>query len=242
MTHHRIESYGTCLNSITPIPVQNFLVSFAEASFLVHLDSGATVSFIRLQLAESLNINIKPNGQLALLADEKTRMKSLGEIDILIIVGGKIILRLRALVVKQLQVQVYAGTTFHVDNEIVAEMTSGTISLHGGKFKIKQLNQVAAGGPIAHPPPALTMDELVKLKSRPSPDQTCSPHLSDHNEKSSESQVESSSMTGLADLADQIQELRNDLKTTFSVSAMQPMSTTNHHDLTRSMTVSVKEK
>ena len=89
-----LESYQTSINSITPIPCQSFMVKFFGATFLVHLDSGATVSFITLRLARSLNIKIKANGQLALLADEKTRMQSLGEIDILIMTGGTIVLRL----------------------------------------------------------------------------------------------------------------------------------------------------
>ena len=233
-----LESYGTSLNSITPIPVQSFLVKFAESNFLVHLDSGATVSFIRLQLAISLKIKIRPNGQLALLADEKTRMKSLGEIDILIMTGGKIILRLRALVVKELQVQVYAGTTFHVDNEIVAEMTSGTISLHGGKYTIKQYNYIAPGGPMAYPPPALTMDDLVNIDTDnvAKSSQTSNHPLSEQQNNSSTSQVDSSSIT-LEDLAAQLNELRNDLKTKLTLSAMQPTM-----DQTKRMTISVNER
>ena len=83
-----LESYQTSLNSITPIPCQSFLVKFFGASFLVHLDSGATVAFITLQLARSLNDKIKANGQLALLVDEKNRMQSLGKMGILIMTGG----------------------------------------------------------------------------------------------------------------------------------------------------------
>ena len=145
------------LNSITPVPSQSFIVNYQDTAFEIHLDSGATVSFIKLQLAQSLNITIYPNGQLAQLADEKTRMQSLGEINILITTNGTILLRLRALVVKQLQVGCYAGTTFHVDNQIEANISSGTISLHNGKFVIRQFNKFAIGGPLAHPPPAQTI-------------------------------------------------------------------------------------
>ena len=94
------EFYSPCLNSITPIPSQGIRVQYADSEFLVYLDSGATVSFITRQLAKSLSMKIRPNGQLALLADEKTRMQSLGEIDILVITKAKVVLRLRALIVE----------------------------------------------------------------------------------------------------------------------------------------------
>ena len=154
-----LESYNTILNTITPIPCQSLLAKYEGKDFLVHLDSGATVSFIKLETALSLHLKIKPNGQLALLADEITRMQSLGEIDIVIVTNGKIFLRLRALVVKRLQVGCYGGTTFHVDNGVTADMTSGKISLHHGKFEVDQYNKVKPGGPIAHPPPVLTTED-----------------------------------------------------------------------------------
>lgn len=134
-----------------------------------------------------------------MLADEKTRMQSLGEIDILVIVDNTIVLRLRALVVKQLHVQCYAGTTFHVDNEVEAKLTTGEIEFHGGKFKIKQHNTPALGGPVAHPPPAITLDELAR-------------HNSVISDKSAN--VSSISPLTLEDLASQIQLLRSEMKGT----------------------------
>ena len=104
------QSYKVSLNSISPIPCQNFLVRYAGVTFLIHLDSGATVSFVRLDWALKLKLKILPNGQLASLADKKTQIQSIGEIDILVIVDNEFVLRLRALVVKNLQVDCYAGT------------------------------------------------------------------------------------------------------------------------------------
>ena len=147
---NRLETYKIMFNSITPVPCQNFIVKFGRFTFLVHLDSGATVSFIKIELAKSLNFKIKPNGQLAQLADEKTRMQSLGEIDEIVTTNGIILLRLRALVVENLQVGCYGGTTFHVDNGIEANITTGKISLHHGNFEINQYNKVTPGGPVAH--------------------------------------------------------------------------------------------
>ena len=122
-------------------------------------------------------------------------MQSLGEIDILVIAEGKIVLRLRALVVKHLQVDVYAGTTFHVDNGVVADISKGMISLHQGKFIIKQNNPVIPGGPLAHPPPALTLNDL-----------------SNHNEILSDRPTELSNIKTLDNLVHQIQELREEIK------------------------------
>ena len=193
------ELYETSLNSITPVPCQNFIVKYYGEIFLIHLDSGATVSFIKHDLIVRLKIRIKPNGQLAMLADEKTRMQSLGEIDVLVTVEDKIVLRLRALVVKHLHVQVYAGTTFHVDNKVEANIATGDIEFHGGTFKIKQHNLPALGLPVAHPPPAITLNELAR-----------------HNVVISEQSATVSSLNisplTVEDLADQIKLLRSEVR------------------------------
>ena len=196
------ESYKLSLNSITPIAVQNFIAKFVESEFQIHLDSGATVSFIRLQFAIKLKLEVKPNGQLAMLADEKTRMQSLGEIDILVTTHDKIVLRLRALVVKQLQVDCYAGTTFHVDNGVVADISTGIISFHNGKFVINQNNSFNPGGPPAHPPPALTLNALT------------------HHEVFSDKPTDVSSNISFDQLALQIKELRAEMKMSNEISSV----------------------
>ena len=150
------EFYPSTLNSITPVPSQSINVTYNACSFLIYLDSGATVSFITLKTAQKLKLKITPNGQLALLADEKTRMHSLGEVDVLVYLHGQILLRLRALVVKHLQVECYGGTTFHNDNGIVPDISTGMISFHGGQFEFKQHNPIPGGRPIPHPPPTLS--------------------------------------------------------------------------------------
>ena len=191
--------YETCLNSIRPVPCQNFLVKYYGDIFLIHLDSGATVSFITHDLVLKIKIEIKANDQLAMLADEKTRMQSLGEIDVLVTVQDNIVLRLRALVVKHLHVQVYAGTTFHVDNTVEANISTGVIEFHNGKFKIKQHNLPAIGLPIAHPPPAITLDELAR-------------HNDVISEKPTDVAIQSISPLTVEDLADQIKLLRSEVR------------------------------
>ena len=118
---------------------------------IITLDSGATVSFIKLYVVRVLGIPVLPNNQLATLADEKTRMAILGEIDQIVKVG-KIFLRFRALVMKHLQADCFGGTTFHVDNNIEPDMVKGEIKIHG-KYIVKQANLLPRLP--ACPPPAI---------------------------------------------------------------------------------------
>ena len=83
-----------------------------------------------------LGLDISPNKQLALLADQKTRIASIGEVDFLVSVGG-IKLRVRALVMENLQSECFGETTFHVDNDIETRIKAGTIRIHG-KFVVSQ--------------------------------------------------------------------------------------------------------
>ena len=115
-----------------------FLVAYNNLPFYITLDSGATVSYVKLEVANRLNLDIHPNNQLALLADQKTRMASLGEIDITVNVQN-IQMRLRALVMRDLQAECFGGTTFHVDNNVKADIKEGVMSVHG-KFIINQSN------------------------------------------------------------------------------------------------------
>jgi hypothetical protein len=98
-----------------------------------------------------------PNNQLAMLADKIHRLRSLGEIDVLITETetNNVVLRLRALVVENLNVPCYGGQTFHLDNGIVDDVTRSSISLHNGKFQIHQQNKY--GHLVPHPPPYLTL-------------------------------------------------------------------------------------
>ena len=97
------------------IPSQMLSVQYRDHSFNITLDSGATVSYVKLDVALRMQLQIQPNNQLALLADQKTRMASVGEIDIVVCVDN-IQLRLPALVMQDLQAECFGGTTFHVDN------------------------------------------------------------------------------------------------------------------------------
>ena len=131
---------------------------------IITLDSGATVSFIKLYVVRVLGIPVLPNNQLATLADEKTRMASLGEIDQIVKVG-KIFLRFRALVMKHLQADCFGGTTFHVDNNIEPDMVRGEIKIHG-KYIVKQANLLPRLP--ACPPPVIHEDDDDDHHAQPS--------------------------------------------------------------------------
>ena len=134
-------------------------MSHNKLQFKIHLDSGATVSFIRLELAKKLKLKLLPNHQLAMLADKRHQIASLGEINITVTETEtkNVLLRLRALVVENLNVQVYGGQTFHLDNGIVDDVTNSSISLHNGKFQIYQNNKYGHLEP--HPPKYLSLDD-----------------------------------------------------------------------------------
>ena len=73
-----------------------------------------------------------------MLADEQTRMASLGEVDFVASVKGHSI-RVRALVMERLQADCFAGTTFHADNDVQARIRTGEI-IFRDKITIKQSN------------------------------------------------------------------------------------------------------
>ena len=142
------------LNTIIPIPSQMLITTFNSRPLKVTLDSGATLSFIRLDVIIRLGIKMSPNGQLATLADEETRMASKGEIDIESSIEG-IRLRLRALVMVKLQADCFGGTNFHKDNLIVSNINEGTVTMHN-RFKIHQSNPLLK---IQSYPPSRLTDE-----------------------------------------------------------------------------------
>ena len=125
------------LNRLVPIPSQILQVSYNSKPLQITLDTGATVSYIRLDQVNSLSLPVGPNDQLALLADQKTRMASLGEVDFVVTLGH-LQLRVRALVMKNLQAPCFGGTTFHADNDIQARIKSGKVLVHG-QFLVNQL-------------------------------------------------------------------------------------------------------
>ena len=127
MTLTECTDYNSCpmFNRLVPIPSQILSVEFNQKVLQITLDSGATVSYIRHSEVKRLKLNVAPNNQLALLADRKTRMASMGEVDFDVTLRN-INLRPRALVMQDLQADCFGGTTFHIDNEIETDISGGT--------------------------------------------------------------------------------------------------------------------
>ena len=150
------------LNRLISIPSQILRVSVNDQVFNITLDSGATVSYMRLDIVKRLGLNIYPNDQLALLADKKTRMASVGEIDCLVSLGN-IQMRLRALIMKSLQTECFGGTTFHNDNDITPKIKEGTVVIHG-KYVVNQSNS-RSSLPTFPPPSELTDQSLQHEKT-----------------------------------------------------------------------------
>ena len=123
---------------IKPIPSLYLKVKFGSLKFTITLDGGATVSFVSAKLAYSLGLPIGPNHQLAKLADSRFSVYSLGEVDFCtkeLSTGAP--LRMRALVMDNLAVDCYGGTTFQYDNYIVPDIVKSTVSLHGGQYSVQ---------------------------------------------------------------------------------------------------------
>ena len=57
----------------------------------------------------------------------------------------------------------FGGQTFHLDNGIVDDVSSGKISIHKGKFQIHQENRFS--NLEAYPPPYLTVDDQGQDRS-----------------------------------------------------------------------------
>ena len=112
------------------------------------------MSFIRLSVVSKLNIPIFPNDQLALLADDQTKMASLGEINVQL-QRGNIQCKFRALVMKNLQADAFGGTTFHEDNDIQARIKTRQIKIHN-KYVVLQTND-------SLPLPSATNHAFVKI-------------------------------------------------------------------------------
>ena len=86
-----------------------------------------------------LGVPILPNGQLTQLAIPKYRDRSIGEVDFTVTecTTGTAQLRMRALILADLSCECYGGQTFHLDNDVVADIKKSTVSLHNGTFVIQ---------------------------------------------------------------------------------------------------------
>jgi hypothetical protein len=129
----------TKLSYINPVPSQ--LLTLFQDSKIVHidLDSGCWVSCVKSDFAKKMNWKILPNSQLAKLADDKTILKSVGEINETLTRNNWSV-NLRALVLTQLHADVIGGNNFFKDNNIQQSIVSKTITVHN-KYVVPETNR-----------------------------------------------------------------------------------------------------
>ena len=92
----------------------------------------------------------------------------MGEVDFVVTLD-KINLRLRALVMQDLQADCFGGTTFHVDNGIETNIVNGSVKLHR-KYVVKQYNSCKD---IPAYPPSTQManvSSICPMSSSPTPE------------------------------------------------------------------------
>ena len=117
-------------NFIQPIPSQILTVQDKNhANVNLDLDSGANVSHCKLEAVQSYGFKIRPNGQLSNLADGKTKMAAIGEVDE-IFYRNDWQVRYHAIVVKDLHCDFIAGTNFIKNNKVIQDFDSKTITVH----------------------------------------------------------------------------------------------------------------
>ena len=127
--NNNIENTVHC-NFIQPIPSQILTVQDKNyATVNLDLDSGANVSHCKLETVQSYGFKIRPNGQLSNLADGKTKMAAIGEVDE-IFYRNDWQVRYHAIVVKDLHCDFIAGTNFIKNNKVIQDFDSKTITVH----------------------------------------------------------------------------------------------------------------
>ena len=119
----------TC-NFIQPVPAQILTVQDQNhADVHLDLDSGANVSFCKLDTVRAHGFKINPNGQLSRLADGKTPMEALGEVDE-IFFRNQFQVRFHAIVTKDLHTDFIAGNNFIKENKVIQDFDANTITVH----------------------------------------------------------------------------------------------------------------
>ena len=130
---------NTVLSYISPVPSQ--ILTLFQNNKIVHidLDSGCWVSCVKLQFAKEMNWKIYPNSQLARLADDKTILKSVGEINE-ILTRNNWTVNYRALVMLDLHTNAIGGNNFIKENKINQSFVNKTITVHD-KYVIPETNR-----------------------------------------------------------------------------------------------------
>lgn len=126
---HNFSQSPTC-NFIQPISTQVLTVQDKNNKDVnLDMDSGATVSYAKLSAVISHGFKIKPNSQLSALADGKTKMPAIGEIDETFFRNSWSV-RFHAIVCKDLHCNFVAGNNFIKENAVIQDFNAKTITVH----------------------------------------------------------------------------------------------------------------
>ena len=128
-------------NFIKPVPAQTLTLTDKQGKNVhLDLDTGATVSYVKLSTAKEHNFTIRPNTQLSNLADGKTKLQSAGEIDEQFY-RNNFKVRFHAIVTETLHCDLVAGNNFFQENNVVQDINNKTITIHG-KYNVPETNKL----------------------------------------------------------------------------------------------------
>ena len=105
------------------------------------LDTGATTSLMRLDIAVKLNLKIIPTKHRVVQIDGELNLKVLGEVHTKFFRKG-ISVSFSGLVVNKMGTPVVGGTNFHVENDITSRMATNSISI-GSSITVQSASPTA---------------------------------------------------------------------------------------------------
>ena len=133
-------SHTPKISHIQPIPTQTLTVTDAyNKPIHLDIDSGATVSYAKYSTVIAHGFKISPNSQLSKLADGKTEMASIGEINETFFRNSWSV-KFNAIVTKNLHCDFVAGTNFMMQNSIIQDFNSKSITVHK-KFNVPETSK-----------------------------------------------------------------------------------------------------
>ena len=127
------------ISYINPVPSQILTMYQKEKIVHIDIDSGSWVSCVRLEYANKMNWQIYPNDQLAKLADDKTTLRSQGEIHETLTRNNWSVL-LSAIVIKDLHTDIIGGNNFLKDNNIQQNISNRNFTINN-KYVVPETNR-----------------------------------------------------------------------------------------------------
>ena len=127
-------------NYIQPVPSQALTMQDSRGKNIhIELDSGATVSYAKLDAVQKHGFKIYQNSQTSRLADGKTLLPAIGEIDVTLH-RNNFTVRFHAIVTKDLNFDFLGGNNFIRENQIIQDLEKKSISIHK-KYSVPETNK-----------------------------------------------------------------------------------------------------